>query len=79
MKIKVKALAPSYLGAHSPAPADPSNAEHALAALKAWNDLLVARGNRLVEIAMREREAQTGREAAGRPPSPRKAPHHRAR
>jgi hypothetical protein len=71
MTIKVKASPP--LRTH----ADPSNAEHALAGIKAWNQLLVARGNRLVEIAMREREAMASRNTAARPLNPRKASDHR--
>jgi hypothetical protein len=61
---KLKASTPSNLGAHSATHADPSNAEHALAGIKAWNQLLVARGNRLLELAMREREALAGRNAS---------------
>ena len=43
---------------------NPSNEDHALADIKAWNQLLVARGNQLLERAMREREALAGRNAA---------------
>jgi hypothetical protein len=32
------------------------NADRALADIRAWTDLLVARGNRLLELAVRERE-----------------------
>ena len=59
MTSKVKVSASSKLGAHSPAHTGPANdADRALASIKAWNQQLVARGNRLVEIAMREREAE---------------------
>ena len=60
MNSKLKASRPSDLGAHSPTHADASNEEHALRGIKAWNELLVARGNRLRETAMREREALAG-------------------
>jgi len=71
-----KASRPSNLGTRSPAHADPLNTDRASAALKAWHQLLVARGNRLIEIATREREALASQDAAGRPSSPRKASHH---
>ena len=45
----------------SPTPSKPADdADHALANIRAWTDLLVARGNRLVELAVREREAISG-------------------
>lgn len=43
-------------------PATPAeNPDHALANIRAWTQLLVARGNRLLELAVRERE-ELGRE-----------------
>ena len=38
--------------------------DHVLVELRAWKQSLVARGNRLLELALREREALAGRDAA---------------
>ena len=48
--------------ATAPFPAT-DDADHALANIRAWTELLVARGNRLLELAVREREALAGRSA----------------
>jgi hypothetical protein len=65
MPSKLKTSASSNLSAHSPTHTGVSNdADHALASIKAWNQLLVARGNRLLELAMREREVLARRDAA---------------
>ena len=45
-----------------------ADADHALANIRAWTDMLVARGNRLLELAVRERESLAGI-TLGRPSS----------
>lgn len=37
-----------------------ADGDHALANIRAWTDMLVARGNRLLELAVRERESLAG-------------------
>jgi len=56
MAKKPKASAPSNSRSQSQPSSDPvTDADHGRAALLAWKQLLVARGNRLLELAARER------------------------
>ena len=57
----------------SPTPSSTTDdTDHALANIRAWTQLLVARGNRLLELAVRERAALAADEGGLRQPIPRK-------
>jgi hypothetical protein len=65
MAKKLKASAFSNAKPQSRTHLDPApDADRALADLRAWKQLLVARGNRLLELAVRDRVALEDRHAA---------------
>lgn len=67
-KTTLKTSAPSKSILNSPIrSSDAPDANHALVNLRAWHQKLVARGDRIVERAVREREALAIRNAVAGP------------